>query len=153
MEFCAEVHQEDAVKLPIKELCELQFYKFDPSIKQVDEIQRSIYISDVPLHMQPTPIKMAVIHALGIQESDITKFKLTTPYNAIWQRAHMAFKTHDIAKQFEKIFSISVMGNCLRVSPAYYSKQLNDTRNCHRLIIGGLPTNKELKAIDRKSVV
>ena len=62
--------------------------------------------------------------------------------------AHMVFKSHDIAKQFEKIYSISVMGNCLRVSPAYYSKLLNDNYNCHRLIIGGLPTNKELKAID-----
>src|SRR3984957_6569334 len=60
----------------------------------------------------------------------------------------MVFKSHDIAKQFEKIFSISVIGNCLRVSPAYYNKQLNENRNCHRLIIGGLPTNKELKAID-----
>src|ERR1700722_1175518 len=50
--------------------------------------------------------------------------------------------------KFTDIFSIAVLGHCLRVTPSAYGKSTNALRNSCRLVIGGLPTNRELKAMD-----
>src|ERR1700722_15814066 len=148
IKFGAKVHLEEGIKSPIKEMHNGQFTEVDPASRLSDEINRSIHISDVPLSMKPGPIKQALIHVLNIQPTDIVKFNMVTPYNAIWQRVNVVFKTIEPVIKFVNIFSIAVLGHCLRVTPSAYGKSTNELRNSCRLVIGGLPTNRELKAMD-----
>src|ERR1700722_20027317 len=98
--------------------------------------------------MKLRPIKQALIHVLNIQPTDIVKFHMTTPYNAIWQRVTVVFKSLEPVTKFGEIFSIAVLSHCLRVMPSVYRKSTNNLRNSCRLVIGGLPNNRELKAMD-----
>ena len=111
-----------------------QFHLYDAVKIRTEETLRSIVVTDIPLFLKLNEVKSRFA-----QHGTIQKFSMTTPPNSMYQKALVTYTDPDVVKRWETIWISWCKCQCLRVAPAYHTKEQHDSRFQYTAVLRNIP--------------
>ncbi|CAB5387589.1 unnamed protein product [Rhizophagus irregularis] len=123
-----------AVEAPVPDLANLHFHPHDPAAIRAAELERSVFVTDIPLFISEHQVR-----GCFSRYGNIVKCKLFT--RKLYQCAEITFDASTAADQFIASWVAPCCGSFLRVVPCKFDKSQRDARRAHVAILAGIPKN------------
>jgi hypothetical protein len=142
-DFYASLHE----SLAIKKKDVPTFHSYDPRAIMLDHNQRTVLVTDIPLDAKELSVISCFQH-----HGNVSKCVLRTNMRrgAFFQKAYVTFDDDQAPKKFENKWCTYMQGACLRVYPATFTSEEQNSRSQFSAVLTGLPPG--IKCIDLASI-
>ena len=142
--FSSESDRATAISAPISELKNLQFHQHDPDAIKIDQKQRTLFVTDIPLFTTADQLRGAFSRFGNISHCRLFTKKL-------YQHATITYDDTTAVDYFADVWSAIVCGFAVRVVPECYTADQRQLRRDHVALLAGLP--KDCTAADLEPIL